>query len=372
MTTATPVRRALLSVSDKTGLEAFARRLAAKGVELVSTGGTATMLRNAGLAVRDVSELTGFPEMMDGRVKTLHPKVHGGLLARRDNADHVAAMKAHDIAAIDLLVVNLYPFEKTVAAGADYETCVENIDIGGPAMIRAAAKNHAGVAVITDPSQYPRLLDELSTHGGATTAALRARLAFEAFARTAAYDAAITAFFAREHDDGALPDLLALAYRKASDLRYGENPHQHGAAYTPAGSAPTGLLGARQHHGKALSYNNLNDAAAAILLADELAALPDARGQRRPAAVVVKHANPCGAAVAQSVAQSVELALRGDPVAAYGGIVAIAGAVDRAVAEVLTRPGQFLEVVLARRFDDPALELLRARWANVRLLSSGE
>ena len=358
MTTATPVRRALLSVSDKTGLEAFARRLAAIGVELVSTGGTATMLRNAGLAVRDVSELTGFPEMMDGRVKTLHPKVHGGLLARRDNADHVAAMKAHDIAAIDLLVVNLYPFEKTVAAGADYETCVENIDIGGPAMIRAAAKNHGGVGVVADPEDYEAVAAEIEAKGGLSLATKK-RLAASAFARTAAYDAAISQWFAAEIGD-AFPKRYVIAGARAQTLRYGENPHQ-AAAFYQSGAPRYGVATARQLQGKELSYNNLNDTDAAYELIAEL-------GTQKPTVAIIKHANPCGVASAATMSEAYDLALRCDPVSAFGGIIALNRRLDAETAEKIT--AIFSEVIIAPEVDDEALAIVKAK-KNLRVLAAG-
>ena len=282
------VSRALLSVSDKDGLIEFARALAGLGIEIVSTGGTRKALADAGVKVIDVSELTGFPEMMDGRVKTLHPKVHGGLLAIRDNKEHAGAMKAHGIAAIDLLVVNLYPFEATVAKGASYDDCIENIDIGGPAMIRAAAKNHDDVAVIVEPSDYAALLDELKANKGATTLDLRKRLAAKAYARTAAYDAAISNWFADTLKDNA-PAFRAIGGRLAEALRYGENPHQNAAFYrTP--EQRFGVSTARQLQGKQLSYNNINDTDAAY----ECVAEFDAK--RAAACVIVKHANPCGVA----------------------------------------------------------------------------
>src|ERR1700742_1780616 len=282
------VSRALLSVSDKTGLIEFARALSARGVELISTGGTAKAIAAAGLKVRDVSELTGFPEMMDGRVKTLHPKVHGGLLAIRDNNEHAAAMQAHGIAPIDLLVVNLYPFEATVEKGADFEECIENIDIGGPAMIRAAAKNHDDVAVVVEAEDYQAVLDELKANAGATTLTLRRRLAAKAYARTAAYDAAISNWFANELKIDA-PDFRAFGGRLIQALRYGENPHHHGAFYRSPEKRP-GVATARQLQGKELSYNNINDTDAAF----ECVAEFDPR--RTAACVIVKHANPCGVA----------------------------------------------------------------------------
>ena len=282
------VTRALLSVSDKTGLIEFARALAGHGVELVSTGGTAKAIAAAGLKVRDVSELTGFPEMMDGRVKTLHPKVHGGLLAIRDNAEHAQAMKSHGIAPIDLLVVNLYPFEATVDKGADFEECIENIDIGGPAMIRAAAKNHDDVAVVVEAADYQAVLDELAANDGATTLSLRRRLAAKAYARTAAYDAAISNWFALQLKTDA-PDYRAFGGRLIQALRYGENPHQTAAFYRTPDKRP-GVATARQLQGKELSYNNINDTDAAYECIAEF------DPKRTAACVIVKHANPCGVA----------------------------------------------------------------------------
>src|SRR6478736_3249534 len=304
--------RALISVSDKTGLVEFASGLASHGVELISTGGTARALKDAGLAVRDVSELTGFPEMMDGRVKTLHPKVHGGLLAVRDNKAHAAAMATHGIAPIDLLVVNLYPFEATVAKGGDYDDCIENIDIGGPAMIRAAAKNHADVAVVVEPEDYTVVLAELSQHGGATTLALRKKLAAKAYARTASYDAAISNWFANELGDQA-PSFRAFGGKLAEALRYGENPHQTAAFYrTP--EQRSGVASARQVQGKQLSYNNLNDTDAAYECVAEF------DPGRTAAVAIIKHANPCGVAEGDSILDAYEKALRCDPVSAFGGI----------------------------------------------------
>lgn len=358
MTTMTPVRRALISVSDKTGLEAFARRLAAHGAELVSTGGTATTLRNAGFAVRDVSELTGFPEMMDGRVKTLHPKIHGGLLARRDDTDHLDAMKAHDIAAIDLLVVNLYPFEKTVAAGAEFDACVENIDIGGPAMIRAAAKNHGGVGVVTDPEDYETVAAEIEQRGGLSLETKK-RLAAAAFARTAAYDAAISAWFAAEIGD-PFPKRYSIAGERVQTLRYGENPHQAAAFYL-SGKKRFGVATARQLQGKELSYNNLNDTDAAYELIAEI-------GTERPTVAIIKHANPCGVASAATMSEAWELALRCDPVSAFGGIIAINRRLDARTAEKIT--SIFSEVIIAPEIDDDALAVVKAK-KNLRVLAAG-
>ncbi|MGZ3272082.1 MAG: bifunctional phosphoribosylaminoimidazolecarboxamide formyltransferase/IMP cyclohydrolase, partial [Croceibacterium sp.] len=291
------IRRALLSVSDKSGLADLGSKLAKAGVELVSTGGTARALREDGLDVRDVSEITGFPEMMDGRVKTLHPAIHGGLLAVRDDADHKAAMEAHDIGAIDLVVVNLYPFEETVMRGADRDTIIENIDIGGPSMVRSAAKNHRYVTIVTDPADYDALYDELAAHDGATTLEFRKKMAAKAFAATAAYDAMISQWFAFADQQQMFPDMIALNGRKLAELRYGENPHQMAAVYEPLGPHGSGLPQAEQVQGKELSYNNYNDADAALELIAEFK-------DGDPAVVIVKHANPCGVAQAPTLLQA--------------------------------------------------------------------
>jgi len=358
MTDPAPITRALLSVSDKTGLIELAQGLAGLGVELVSTGGTAALLRQAGLAVREVSDLTGFPEIMDGRVKTLHPGVHGGLLARRDDPAHVAAMAAHGIAAIDLLVVNLYPFEATVARGAGADETVENIDIGGPAMLRAAAKNHAHVAVLTDPEDYGPLLDELRAKGG-TSAATRRRLAQIAFGRTAAYDAAVSGWLARELDDPA-PRRLTLAGRLAATLRYGENPHQRAALYLDGSNRP-GVATARQVQGKELSWNNLNDTDAAWEALAEL-------GPDRPACVIVKHANPCGVALGATPAEAWSRAHDCDRTSAFGGIVALNRVIDGPTARAIT--AIFTEVVIAPEADDEARAVFAGK-PNLRLLLAG-
>jgi phosphoribosylaminoimidazolecarboxamide formyltransferase/IMP cyclohydrolase len=360
MTDHAPVRRALLSVSDKTGLTRLGRALADRGVELVSTGGSATALRDAGLAVRDVSELTGVPEMMDGRVKTLHPVVHGGLLALRDDAGHAAAMAAHGIAPIDLLVVNLYPFERTVAGGADFATCVENIDIGGPAMIRAAAKNHAHVTVVVDVADYDTLLDEMDRTGGATGPDLRRRLAQTALARTAAYDAAVSTWMA-EATGEATPRRRAFAGTLAQDLRYGENPHQRAAFYTD-GSARPGVATAVQHQGKALSYNNINDTDAAFELVSEYAPGDG------PACAIIKHANPCGVARGATLRQAYSRAFDCDRNSAFGGIVALNRPLDGETAEEIAQI--FTEVVIAPGADDAAKEVFAAK-KNLRLLTTG-
>ena len=357
MTSPTPVCRALLSVSDKTGLTDLARALAGHGVELVSTGGTAAALREAGLAVRDVSELTGFPEIMDGRVKTLHPGVHGGLLARREDAAHLAAMEAHGIAAIDLLVVNLYPFEATVARGADYAETVENIDIGGPAMLRAAAKNHADVAVVTDPEDYAALLEELASHGG-TTLPFRQRLAQIAYARTAAYDAAVSTWLAGAIGEAA-PRRRVFAGVKAQGLRYGENPHQDAAFYVSDANRP-GVATARQWQGKELSYNNLNDTDAAIELVAEF-------DPARPACAIIKHANPCGVATGASLLDAYGRAFDCDRTSAFGGIVALNQPLDGATAEKITEI--FTEVVIAPGADDAARAVFAGK-KNLRLLTT--
>ena len=354
------VTRALLSVSDKTGLIEFAQALAAHDVELVSTGGTAKAIAEAGLKVRDVSELTGFPEMMDGRVKTLHPKVHGGLLAIRGKADHAGAMKTHGIAPIDLLVVNLYPFEATVDKGADFETCIENIDIGGPAMIRAAAKNHNDVAVVVDVSDYQAVLDELKANQGATTLWLRRRLAATAYARTAAYDAAISNWFARELETEA-PEFRAFGGRLIQSLRYGENPHQTAAFYRTPDRRP-GVATARQIQGKELSYNNINDTDAAYECIAEFDAA------RTAACVIVKHANPCGVAEGSDLLGAYRKALACDSTSAFGGIVALNRTLDAEAARAITEI--FTEVIIAPDATDEAMAIVAAK-KNLRLLLAG-
>ncbi len=354
------IARALLSVSDKSGLVDFATALARRGVELVSTGGTAKALAAAGLAVRDVAELTGFPEMMDGRVKTLHPGVHGGLLAIRQNPEHAAAMQAHGIHPIDLLVVNLYPFEATVAKGADFEDCVENIDIGGPAMIRAAAKNHADVAVVVEPDDYAAILAELEAHDGATTLDLRARLAAKAFARTAAYDAAIGNWFAATLGDVA-PTFRSVGGRLIEPLRYGENPHQSAAFYRTPEQRP-GVATARQAQGKQLSYNNINDTDAAYECVAEF------DPARTAACVIVKHANPCGVAEGGSLAEAYRKALACDPVSAFGGIVALNRPLDAEAARAITEI--FTEVIIAPEASEEAVAIVGAK-KNLRLLLAG-
>jgi phosphoribosylaminoimidazolecarboxamide formyltransferase/IMP cyclohydrolase len=354
------VTRALLSVSDKSGLIEFARTLASHNIDLVSTGGTAKAIAAAGLKVTDVSELTGFPEMMDGRVKTLHPKVHGGLLAIRDNAEHAEAMKSLGIAPIDLLVVNLYPFEATVDKGAGFEECIENIDIGGPAMIRAAAKNHDDVAVVVEAEDYQAVLDELAAHQGATTLALRRRLAAKAYARTAAYDAAISNWFAGELKTEA-PDFRAIGGRLIQALRYGENPHQTAAFYRTPDKRP-GVATARQLQGKELSYNNINDTDAAY----ECLAEFDAK--RTAACVIVKHANPCGVAEGADLVSAYRKALACDSTSAYGGIVALNRTLDAEAARAITEI--FTEVIIAPEATEEAIAIISAR-KNLRLLLAG-
>lgn len=356
------IGRALLSVSDKTGLVELGRALAGYGIELVSTGGTASALRDAGLDVSDVADLTGFPEMMDGRVKTLHPKVHGALLAVRDDPAHVAAMEAHAIAPIDLVVVNLYPFEATVMRGAPRDEIIENIDIGGPAMVRSAAKNHAFVTILTDPSDYGALLGELSARGGATSLAFRKSMAAKAFAATATYDSMISQWFAFADQQQLFPDMLAINGKAPVVLRYGENPHQQAALYTPAGPHRAGIAQASQLQGKELSYNNYNDADAALELCAEF------RGGD-PAVVIVKHANPCGVAQAGSLIEAWEAALQCDSVSAFGGIVCVNTELDGATAGAICEI--FTEVVIAPSVSDAAREVF-ARKKNLRLLVTGE
>jgi len=352
--------RALISVSDKSGLIDFARALSERGVELVSTGGTRKALADAGLKVLDVSDLTGFPEMMDGRVKTLHPKVHGGLLAIRENPEHEAAMLAHNIPQIDLLVVNLYPFEATVAKGAAYEDCIENIDIGGPAMIRAAAKNHDDVAVIVDVEDYGVVLAELAANNGATRLATRRRLAQKAYSRTAAYDAAISNWFAAALDEKT-PAYRAVGGKLAEAMRYGENPHQSAGFYV-TGEKRFGVATARQVQGKQLSYNNVNDTDAAFELVAEF------DPARTAAVAIIKHANPCGVAEGASLKDAYEKALRCDPVSAFGGIIALNRRLDAAAATEMTKI--FTEVIIAPEADEEAIAIIAAK-KNLRLLVTG-
>lgn len=351
-----PITRALISVSDKTGLLDFALGLEALGVEILSTGGTAKALAQAGIAVIDVSQFTGFPEIMDGRVKTLHPKVHGGLLAIRGNAEHEAARATHAIQNIDLLAVNLYPFEQARARHADYDESVENIDIGGPAMIRAAAKNHESVTVIVEPSDYADVLAEMQANRNATTFATRRKLAARAYARTAAYDAMISNWLLNEAGE-TLPPFRSFGGPLIAGLRYGENPHQQAGFYR-SGEQRIGVATARQMQGKELSYNNINDTDAAFECVAEL-------GAARPACVIVKHANPCGAAMGQTLAQAYEAALACDPVSAFGGILAFNQKLDAATASEIVK--LFTEVIIAPGADDEALAIIAAK-KNLRLL----
>ncbi|UCH73455.1 MAG: bifunctional phosphoribosylaminoimidazolecarboxamide formyltransferase/IMP cyclohydrolase [Rhodospirillales bacterium] len=357
MTTA-KITRALISVSDKTGLVDFAGFLAGHGVAILSTGGTAKMLREANIAVTEVSDHTGFPEIMDGRVKTLHPMIHGGLLARRDDKQHRLAMSVHDIAPIDLLVVNLYPFEETVAGGADFEACIENIDIGGPALIRAAAKNHDFVTVATGPDDYQLVREEMTANAGATTAELRRRLAAKAYAHTGGYDAAIAGWFAARMGDD-LPERLAIGGRRKQILRYGENPHQKAAFYA-GGAARPGIASAEQIQGKELSFNNLNDTDAAFELVAEFEA---------PAIAIIKHANPAGVAEAGDLATAYRQALACDPVSAFGGIIAANRPLDAETATLIAE--LFAEVVIAPGADEEAREILAAKKALRVLLTDG-
>ena len=352
-----PIRRALISVSDKTGLVEFGRFLADNGVEILSTGGSAKALSDAGVPVVEVSKHTGFPEMMDGRVKTLHPKIHGGLLAIRGNAEHEKAMEAHGIAPIDLLVVNLYPFEATVAKGADFETCIENIDIGGPGMIRAAAKNHDGVTVVVEAEDYAAVIEEMKANGGATTAGFRRRLAARAYARTAAYDAAISSWFAGQLGE-TFPKRAAWAGELKQTLRYGENPHQEAAFYV-TGEARPGVATAEQLQGKELSFNNFNDTDAAFELVSEF---------DETACAIIKHANPCGCALGSSLTDAYLKALACDPVSAFGGIIALNRALDGATAEEIVK--LFAEVVIAPEISAEARGILAGK-KNLRVLRTG-
>ena len=356
------IKRALLSVSDKTGLAQLGQALAARGVELVSTGGTAGALREAGLTVMDISDLTGFPEMMDGRVKTLHPKVHGGLLAVRDNPEHAKAMAEHEIGAIDLVVVNLYPFVQTVMKGAGRDEIIENIDIGGPSMVRSAAKNHAWVTVLTDPADYAAFLAELEEQSGATSYDFRRLMAARAYSATAAYDAMISQWFAFADQQQLFPEMLAVTGKRVEELRYGENPHQRAALYVPVGPHGKGIAQAEQLQGKTLSYNNYNDADAALELVAEF------RGQA-PAVVIVKHANPCGVAQSASLLEAWQGALQCDDVSAFGGIVAVNVPLDGPTAEAIC--AIFTEVVVAPAADEAARAVF-AKKKNLRLLITGD
>ena len=366
-----PVKRALISVSDKTGLADFAAALHQEfAVQLISTGGTAKFLRDLGLPVTDVSEVTGFPEMLDGRVKTLHPKIHGGLLGVRDNPQHLAAMAQHGIEPIDLVCINLYPFQQTVVKpGVTFEEAIENIDIGGPSMIRSAAKNHRFVLVVTSIDRYDKVLGDLREHSGCSCGKHRLKQALGAFAQTAAYDAKIAEYLegfvglaTKIADPSGLPATIDLKLRKIQDLRYGENPNQKGALYTERKPAEASVAYAKQLHGKELSYINLLDADAALLAVKEFAT---------PAACIVKHATPCGYATAADLPTAFRKAYEGDPLAAFGGIVALNKPVDLATAQAITGIDRLLEVIVAPSFATDALELLKSRWKNVRLLEVG-
>ncbi len=353
-----PISRALISVSDKSGLGPLGHFLAGHGVELVSTGGTAQALREAGLDVRDVAELTDFPEMMDGRVKTLHPMIHGGILARRDHDEDRASMEAHGIGAIDLVIINLYPFEATIAKGAGYDECVENIDIGGPALIRAAAKNHAFVTIVTEPTDYQALVEEMDAHGGGTTEAFRSALAARAYARTAAYDSAISGWFA-DHLGEPLPRRFTLSGELKQAMRYGENPHQDAALYLDISHPRPGAALSAQIQGKELSFNNLNDTDAAFELVSEF---------EKPAIAIIKHANPCGVALGEDLKGAYLRALACDPVSAFGGIIAANREIDGETAEEIVK--LFAEVVIAPEISEDARRVLAAK-KNLRVLATG-
>ena len=355
------IRRALLSVSDKAGLVELGHALAARHVELVSTGGTAKTLREAGLPVKDVSELTGFPEMMDGRVKTLHPAVHGGLLAVRDNPEHVTAMKMHNIGTIDLVVVNLYPFAATVAKGASRDEIIENIDIGGPSMVRSAAKNHDAVVIVTDPADYDSLIAEMEERDGATNLAFRRSMAAKAYAATAEYDSMIASWFAFADQGQMFPERMTVPVKLEQSLRYGENPHQQAALYIPAFAPGGSLADHKQVQGKELSYNNLNDADAALELVSEFRDGP-------PTVVIVKHANPCGVATGETLIEAYRAALECDSVSAFGGIIAVNRPLDGATAEAISEI--FTEVVAAPDADDDAKAVFSKK-KNLRLILTG-
>ena len=350
------IKTALISVSDKDGIVEFAKFLNKSKIDIISTGGTAKTLRDNKIDVRDITELTGFPEIMDGRVKTLHPKVHGGLLGVRNSADHKKAMDKHDIIPIDLLVVNLYPFEETVAKGGTLEDCIENIDIGGPSMIRSAAKNHEFVTVVTDPSDYKEVQKEIKK-SGSTSKALRKKLAAKAFARTGAYDSAISAWFAKEQGE-TFPDTLNISLQRESIMRYGENPHQQAALYKDASNIPS-VVTAEIIQGKELSYNNISDTDAAYELVCEF---------DEPAVAIIKHANPCGVAVGKDLSEAYKKALACDPVSAYGGIFAFNKKLDGKTAELLSK--LFVEVIIAPDADKKAKDII-AKKKNLRLLLTG-
>jgi phosphoribosylaminoimidazolecarboxamide formyltransferase/IMP cyclohydrolase len=351
------ITRALISVSDKDSLEKLGKFLSENGVEMLSTGGSAKALADAGIAVKEVGDHTDFPEIMDGRVKTLHPKIHGGILARRSDAAHLAAMDEHAIDPIDMVIVNLYPFEEAVAGGCDFDTCIENIDIGGPTLIRAAAKNHESITVVTDPNDYDAVITAMTENDGATTPELRRQLAARAYAKTAAYDAAISGWFAEQTGD-AFPQRHTLAGTRAQVMRYGENPHQAAAFYRTADNRP-GVATATQLQGKELSYNNLNDTDAAFELVAEF---------RDPAVAIIKHANPCGVAIGNSISDAYTRALKCDRVSAFGGIIALNRTLDAAAAEQMVE--LFLEVIIAPQISDGAKEILASK-KNLRVLTAG-
>jgi phosphoribosylaminoimidazolecarboxamide formyltransferase / IMP cyclohydrolase len=356
--TSVKIKRALISLSDKSGIEDFARKLADQGVEILSTGGTAALLSKAGIKVKDVSAHTGFPEIMDGRVKTLHPKIHGGILARRDDKAHVQAMKDNDITGIDMLVVNLYPFSATVAKGADFDECIENIDIGGPAMVRAAAKNHAFVTIVTDPADYETVLEEMAANDG-VSGETRKKLAGKAYALTAAYDSAVTNWFNGQTETTS-PTHISFAGKLKQTLRYGENPHQNASLYITDGDNRVGAAHSTQIQGKELSYNNINDTNAAFELVAEFS---------EPAIAIIKHANPCGVASGNDMLDNYKRALACDPVSAFGGIIAMNQPLSREVAESITKG--FVEVIIAPSVDAAALEILRKK-DRIRVLTTGK
>ncbi len=353
------IKRALLSVSDKEGLIEFAKELAAHGVEILSTGGTSKAIKDAGLDVKDVSEHTGFPEMMDGRIKTLHPTVHGGILSRRDNKNHIKSQKEHGISDIDLVVVNLYPFIETVSSGADYDTCIENIDIGGPAMIRSAAKNHEFVAVVTDPQDYQAVLNDMRAHNGATTYKLRQKLAANAYAMTATYDSNISSWFGQQIKSDDFPRRISFSGTLKQPLRYGENPHQSAALYSIDGSNRPGITTATQIQGKELSYNNINDTDAAFETVAEF---------DEPAVAIIKHANPCGVAMGGTVLDAYKQALLCDSVSAFGGIIALNRTLTADVAKEIIKI--FSEVIIAPDIEAGAANILKEK-KNLRVLTTG-
>ncbi|MGB4058487.1 MAG: bifunctional phosphoribosylaminoimidazolecarboxamide formyltransferase/IMP cyclohydrolase [Alphaproteobacteria bacterium] len=357
-TDAVTIKRALISVSDKTGIEEFARALASHGVHILSTGGTASLLSKAGINVTEVSDHTGFPEIMDGRVKTLHPKIHGGILARRDDTSHKAAMDQQSIEGIDMVVINLYPFVKTVQGGADFPTCIENIDIGGPAMIRAAAKNHDFVTVITDASDYIKVLDDMKAHKGAVSYGLRKQLAANAFSLTATYDSNIANWFQSQSESKDYPRHISFSGTLKQTLRYGENPHQGAALYTSESTRPGAAL-ATFLQGKELSYNNLNDTNAAFELVAEFS---------EPAVAIIKHANPCGVATGKTMLEAYRRALACDPVSAFGGIIALNRPLDKETAATILEI--FVEVIIAPSVEPAALELLKKK-DKIRVLATG-